>query len=163
MSRSSPFPYRGQFGAATRNSQEGGGNLEFLIGTKFFAMFGSITALLSYLFAQASSAVSSNAVPDAVGTTVLTVGGGGLMLYVAAISRDFWTYKKEQMQSRERLAKEERESQERIETARLSIEKLKVTSAHNSRRTEAVQEWMETAHRTQSFPPPPPREEGHNA
>jgi hypothetical protein len=127
--------------------------MEFLILPNILALAGSGIAMGTYLFCQAVP----NSVPDGLGTTVLTVGGGGLALAIAAIFKDFWSYKKAQTESKERLAKEERDSQERIETARLAIERLRITQAKNNKLTNQMQGWMETAYETQKFPPPPSR------
>jgi tRNA(Met) C34 N-acetyltransferase TmcA len=110
-------------------------------------------AMGSYLFLQ----VSPKIVPDALGTTVLTVGGGGLVVAIAAIFKDYWAYKKAQVDSAERQAKEDRESRERIEMQRLGIDRLRITQSKNNRLTTKMLEWMELAHETQTFPPPPPR------
>jgi hypothetical protein len=153
VDRSAPFLYRGRMETATRNSQGGGKNLGPLILPNLVVMCGSTLAMGSYLFLQ----VSPKIVPDALGTTVLTVGGGGLVVAIAAIFKDFWAYKKSQVESAERLAKEERESQERIETQRLGIERLRITQMRNNRLTNQMLAWMEMAHETQTFPPPPAR------
>jgi hypothetical protein len=153
VDRSAPFLNRDLCAVATRNSRGRGNTLEILILPNLLVMCGSGLAMGSYLFLQ----VNPKNVPDALGTTVLTVGGGGLALAIAAISKDFWNYKKTQVESAERLAKEERESQERIETQRLNIERLRFTQARNNRLTNQMLAWMEQAHETQTFPPPPPR------
>jgi hypothetical protein len=131
--------------------------LELVIAMKVFALAGSGLAVSSYVFSQVANSIQPNTVPDAIGTTVLTVGGGGLALAIAAISKDFWTYKKELVASRERQAKEERESLERIEKAKLDIERLRITQAKNNRVTNAMWGWMKEVHETGKFPPPPPR------
>lgn len=112
----------------------------------------------SYLWAQAAAIPSTTIMaPDALGTTVLTVGGGGLVVALAAISKDFWSYKKQQIESEERREKEERESRERIETARIAIEKMRYSQSKNNRLTNAMLQWMVTAYNSKTFPPPPPR------
>lgn len=111
-----------------------------------------------FLFAQVTTAaVTANTVPDVLGTTVLTVGGGGLVVALAAISKDFWGYKKQQMESEERREKEERDSRERIETARIAIERMRYSQAKNNRLTNAMLDWMVQCYETKSFAPPPPR------
>jgi tRNA(Met) C34 N-acetyltransferase TmcA len=153
VDRSAPFPYRDLRSVATRNPRGRGKKLVFLTLPNFLVMTGSTLAMGSYLFLQ----VSPKIVPDALGTTVLTVGGGGLVVAIAAIFKDFWAYKKAQVDSAERQAKEDRESRERIEMQRLGIDRLKITQSKNNRLTTKMLEWMELAHETQTFPPPPPR------
>lgn len=118
-------------------------------------MGSCVFAHANYLLAQVTAA--PNTVPDALGTTVLTVGGGGLVVALAAISKDFWSYKRQQIESEERQEKERRESQERLETARLAIERMRISQAKNDRLTNSMLDWMVRAHETKSFPPPPSR------
>lgn len=147
---------------ATRFFRGRGRRVSFLLALQTLVMSGFRVSLGSVLFAQGSylfaqATAGSNTVPDALGTTVLTVGGGGLALALAAISKDFWAYKKQLIESEERRQKEERDSKERLEKARLEIERMRVSQAKNNRLTNAMFAWMTEAYRTQKFPAPPPR------
>jgi hypothetical protein len=157
-----PFPYRDRAQVATRNLPGRGKRMYYVIAAQTIAMCGTWCAAGTilfhqgaYLYAQITS--SSSMVPDALGPTVLTVGGGGLVVAVAAVSKDFWSYKKQLMESEERREKEDRESRERIETLRIQNERLRFSQSKNNKLTNAMLEWMVRAHETKSFPPPPPR------
>lgn len=162
MDRSAPFSYRDQRAIATRNFRERGKKVYLVIAAQTIAMCGTCFAAGSVLFHQglylyAELTSGSSMVPDALGPTVLTVGGGSLVVTIAAVSKDYWAYKKQLVESEERREKEDRESRERLETQRLAIERMRYSQSRNNKLTNAMLAWMIEAHETKSFPSPPPR------
>src|SRR5690348_3352035 len=97
MSRTTLPMYRVFSRNATRNFEGREERVFGVLAAQTVASCGACLAMGSvlfhqaiYLFAQVSSSTNPSMVPDALGTTVLTVGGGGLVVLMSAVAKDFW-------------------------------------------------------------------------